>query len=77
MIINDDGVYREVQGLNPNDKEAILNFLQGAVYAWCAYCGEDKELQAYKIIGGTNKNWEETPLEELCANRVASNDPFG
>jgi hypothetical protein len=54
----------EVSGLNAADKTAIFNFLQGAVYSWCK--NKPQEWFALRdLMGGTNNNWDETPLAIL------------
>jgi uncharacterized protein YajQ (UPF0234 family) len=34
IIVGNDEI-RQVTGVQEDDKQAIINFLQGAVYCWC------------------------------------------
>ena len=54
---------REVKKITKEDKENIVNFLQGAVYSWCK--NNDKWFALRDLMGGDNYYWEGTPLLAL------------
>lgn len=55
---------REVNGMSEEQKERILDFLQGAVYCWCKN-RKDEWFSARDLIGGENYYWQGTPMYAL------------
>lgn len=44
--------------------QRILDYLQGAVYCWCV-ARLDEEFAARNLVGGKNKDWQNTPLQRI------------
>ena len=63
MIVNGSKV-NEVNGISKEQKEAILIYLQGAVYCWCKN-RKDEWFAARDLLGGDNFFWQGTPLYTL------------
>jgi len=55
---------REVHGITKEQKQKILDFLQGAVYCWCKN-RRDEWFAARDLLGGDNFYWEGTPMFAL------------
>ena len=55
---------RNVTGITDEEKIAICNFLQGAVYCWCKN-RPDEWFAMRDLMGGDNFYWEGTPLYAL------------
>ncbi len=55
---------REVHGIRANEKQSIIDFLQGAVYSWCKN-KPDKWFSLRDFMGGENYYWEGIPLIAL------------
>lgn len=55
---------REVYGISPEEKQRIIDFLQGAVYSWCKN-RPNEWFSIRDLMGGDNFYWEDTPLEAL------------
>jgi hypothetical protein len=69
MIIAGDSTIREVGGISEIEKEAILNFLQGAVYCWCKNRKEEW-FSMRELMGGDNRDWKGTPLFVLYNKHI-------
>lgn len=50
--------------LTPDEKNRIMDFLQGAVYCWCKNCKHDG-FALRDLMGGDNYYWDGTPLYVL------------
>ncbi len=61
MTLVDYSEIREVHEISPEEKKAILNFLQGAVYCWCKN-RPDEWFGLRDLMGGENYYWQGTPL---------------
>ncbi|MDE6264915.1 MAG: hypothetical protein K2M11_07195 [Paramuribaculum sp.] len=61
MIEETERSVREVYGIDINQRNDILKFLQGAVYCWCKN-RKGEWFAARDLIGGDNYFWEGTPL---------------
>ncbi len=74
-IISDSIEIREVSGISEEEKQKIIDFLQGAVYCWCK--NRPNEWFALRdLVGGENYYWEGTALEVLFEkHKNKSNDP--
>jgi hypothetical protein len=55
---------REVHGISEEQKQRIMDFLQGAVYCWCKN-RKDEWFAARDLLGGDNYYWEGTPMSAL------------
>src|SRR5260370_42295993 len=55
---------RDVRGLEPRQRQRIMDFLQGAVYCWCKNRSGDW-FSLRELMGGDNSHWEGTPLMPL------------
>jgi hypothetical protein len=74
IIVGNDEI-REVTGVQENDKQAIIYFLQGAVYCWCKN-RKNEWFSMRDLMGGDNFYWEDTPLMVLYEKHknAGSND---
>jgi hypothetical protein len=52
---------RDVHGITIEQRQRILDFLQGAVYCWCKN-RKDEWFAARDLLGGDNFYWDGTPL---------------
>lgn len=60
---------RDVRGIGDSQRIAIKAFLQGAVYSWVKNrSGEPFAVR--DLVGGDNRNWEGTPLQELFNKHI-------
>jgi hypothetical protein len=55
---------REVHGITDEQRQRIMDFLQGAVYSWCKN-RKDEWFAARDLLGGDNFYWEYTPMYAL------------
>lgn len=55
---------REVYGITNEQRQRIMDFLQGAVYCWCKN-RKDEWFAARDLLGGDNYYWQETPMYAL------------
>ena len=55
---------REVHGITKEQKQKIMDFLQGAVYCWCKN-RKDEWFAARDLLGGDNFYWQNTPMFAL------------
>ena len=63
-MLADDSEIRDVHGLTDEQKQRILDFLQGAVYSWCKN-RKDEWFAARDLLGGDNYYWQGTPMIAL------------
>ena len=63
MLLKESKI-REVYGITKEQKQSILDFLQGAVYCWCKN-RKDEWFAARDLLGGDNFYWEGTPMYAL------------
>lgn len=68
-IKNDTTALYEVHGITDNEKQRIMDFLQGAVYCWCKN-RPDEWFAVRKLMGGENFYWQGTPLMPLYEKQV-------
>ncbi|EKB55933.1 hypothetical protein [Bergeyella zoohelcum] len=64
MSFKTNETIRDVYGISDEQKNAIMNFLQGAVYCWCKN-RSDEWFSIRDLMGGDNYYWEGTPLIAL------------
>ncbi len=64
MAMNPQSEVREVSGLSDDQRTAVANFLQGAVYCWCKN-RRDEWFSLRDLMGGDNTFWDGTPLQAL------------
>ena len=75
MTINPQSEVRDVSGLSDDQRSAIVNFLQGAVYCWCKN-RRDEWFSLRDLMGGDNFFWDGTPLHTLFEkHEISSQDP--
>lgn len=55
---------REITGIKPEEKQRIVDFLQGAVYCWCKN-RKNEWFSIRDLMGGDNYYWQGTPLLPL------------
>jgi hypothetical protein len=63
MVIGIDK-YKDVNGIDQQQKKRIMDFLQGAVYCWC----KNRKGEWFSLsdqVGGDNYYWQATPLIHL------------
>ena len=63
MLVEESEI-REVHGITDEQRQRILDYLQGAVYCWCKN-RKDKWFAARDLLGGDNFYWEGTPMFAL------------
>ena len=63
MLINKSEI-REVKGISKEAKTRIIDFLQGAIYCWCAKKNSEW-FSARDFLGGDNYFWQGTPMMVL------------
>ncbi|PSV15391.1 hypothetical protein [Photobacterium kishitanii] len=69
MSLVGDHRLQKVSGLNKDEVDSIMNFLQGAVYCWCK--NRPSEWFALSdLMGGENYYWQGTPLIRLYEKHV-------
>lgn len=61
MSFKTNETIRDVYGISDEQKKAIMNFLQGAIYCWCKN-RSDEWFSIRDLMGGDNYYWEGTPL---------------
>jgi len=64
MLISCTTKARDVSGLTPVQKQRILDFLYGMVYAQCANA-PDKWFSVRTLLGADNFEWGDIPLNAL------------
>ncbi len=60
---------REVSGISSDEKQRIIDFLQGAVYCWC----KNRKYEWFSIrdlMGGDNYHWDAVPLMALYQKHI-------
>ena len=60
MLIGETEI-RDVHGIPEEQKQRIIDFLQGAVYCWCKN-RKDEWFTTRDLLGGDNYFWQGTPL---------------
>lgn len=76
MTLNPQSEIREVTDLSEEQRIAIINFLQGAVYCWCKN-RRDEWFSLRDLMGGENTFWGGTPMNTLYVKHEhTSDDPF-
>jgi len=63
---------RDIEGLSPDAHRRIMDFLRGAVYAWCITRKRDW-FSLKDLFGGINYRWQGTPLAIL--NEIRASTP--
>ena len=69
MTLRDKSEIREVKGISPEEKQRILDFLQGAVYCWCKN-RKNEWFSMRDLMGGENSSWDGTPLYALYLKHI-------
>lgn len=64
MGLLDYSELRDVHGIKDEEKQKIIDFLQGAVYCWCKN-RPDEWFSMRDLMGGDNFHWQGTPLFAL------------
>lgn len=64
MSLIPESEVREVYEITNEQKQSIIDFLQGAVYCWCKN-RPDEWFSMRNLMGGDNFNWKGTPLFTL------------
>jgi hypothetical protein len=63
MLVEESEI-REVFDISDDEKQRIIDFLQGAVYCWCKN-RKGEWFAARDLLGGDNYHWEGTPMFAL------------
>jgi hypothetical protein len=75
MGLIEKSIVRNVTGISNEEKQRIMDFLQGAVYCWCKN-RKDEWFSLRDLMGGDNYYWEETPLLPLYnKHKIKSSEP--
>lgn len=61
MSLTPESEIRDVYDITEEEKQRIIDFLQGAVYCWCKN-RPDEWFSMRDLMGGENYYWEGTPL---------------
>lgn len=61
MSLIPESEIRNVREISNEEKQRIIDFLQGAVYCWCKN-KPDEWFSMRDLMGGENYYWEGTPL---------------
>lgn len=61
MALTTNSELRNVHGISNEEKQRIIDFLQGAVYCWCKN-RPDEWFSMRDLMGGDNYYWQGTPL---------------
>ena len=64
---------RAVHGINEEQRESIIHFLQGSVYCWCKN-RKGEPFAARDLLGGDNYYWQDTPMMALFEYYRDGND---
>ena len=64
---------RAVHGISEEQRQNIINFLQGSVYCWCKN-RKDEAFAARELLGGNNYYWQYTPMIALFEYYRNGND---
>ena len=63
MLLKESEIH-DVHGITVEQKQRIMDFLQGAVSCWCKN-REDEWFAARDLLGGANYHWQGTPMIAL------------
>jgi len=66
---------REVYEITDEEKQRIIDFLQGAVYCWCKN-RPDEWFSMRDLMGGENYYWQGTPLHVLYSKHENKVKPW-
>lgn len=66
---------REVYEITDEEKQRIIDFLQGAVYCWCKN-RPDEWFSMRDLMGGKNYYWQGTPLLVLYSKHENKGKPW-
>ena len=69
MIINMTKRNRSVKGVSPQDLQKINSFILGQVKLWCKN-NKNAWFSMRSFMGGSNRNWNNTPLQALYDKNV-------
>jgi hypothetical protein len=61
MSLSPESEIRDVHEITDEEKQRIIDFLQGAVYCWCKN-RPNEWFSMRDLMGGENYYWEGTPL---------------
>ena len=64
MVLKNKSRINDVKGIGKEQKQSILDFLQGAVYCWCKN-RKNEWFSLRDLMGGDNYFWQGTPLLAL------------
>ena len=64
MALTNKSELRDVTGISQDQKQRIVDFLQGVVYCWCKN-RKDEWFSMRNLMGGDNYYWQGTPLLPL------------
>lgn len=64
MALTNKSELRDVKGIGQDQKQRIVDFLQGAVYCWCKN-RKNEWFSMRDLMGGDNYYWQGTPLLPL------------
>lgn len=71
MALINKSELRNVTGIRQDQKQRIVDFLQGAVYCWCKN-RKDEWFSMRDLMGGENYYWEGTPLMALYEKHITN-----
>ena len=72
-MLKNNSELREVRGITDEDKQRIVDFLQGAVYCWCKN-NKEQWFALRDLMGGDNYHWQGTPLIKLYEKHKNKNN---
>jgi hypothetical protein len=70
MALIIDSEIRDVYDITDEEKQRIVDFLQGAVYCWCKN-RPDEWFSMRDLMGGENYYWQGTPLFVLYQKHIS------
>jgi hypothetical protein len=73
MSLNENTQINSVTGISDEERQRIIDFLQGAVYCWCKN-RKDEWFSLRDLMGGDNYYWQGTPLLTLYTKHEKIND---
>jgi hypothetical protein len=72
MSLEPESELREVSGIDEDQRIAIRNFMQGAIYCWVKN-RMDEPFAVRDLVGGENTDWSRTPLQGLYEKHIGLN----